>query len=333
MNRTTLAGGFLGGILAIGGLALLAAFPDGVDVLLADESAPAAVDPRDAPIELSPELQKVIEGGTALNPQKTVLLDKDKKRVLLKTRICLREGLLEMLLCKSRTKEHESVITIDSDAYVIHGALLALGATPEHPVRFEPEFQPPAGTQLEVWMNWTDADGKAQRIEAQKWVRFLTRRYYVEKIGPMPKGFKLAKELDLKYDPSTEELVWFGPMTDEQRDGLLALSKEKAFQEAIKKMHADSQPRQMEADFVFGGSGFFTAKDGSKHYQAEGGNLICVANFGDAMIDVSVRSSEKNSEASFEPYTERIPPLGTPVVVELIPAKPKAEEKPAEKAK
>jgi hypothetical protein len=39
------------------------------------------------------------------------------------------------------------------------------------------------------------------------------------------------------------------------------------------------------------------------------------------MIDVSVRSSDMNSQASFEPYTERVPALGTPVLVELIPAK------------
>ena len=116
-------------------------------------------------------------------------------------------------------------------------------------------------------------------------------------------------------------------MSDEQRDKYLALSKDSKFQEAIRKFHKDSQPREMEADFIFAGSGFHEAKDGTKLYMAEGGNLICVANFGDAMIDVSIRSSDVNAEASFEPYAERIPPLGTPVVVELIPATEEAEKK------
>jgi hypothetical protein len=331
VKHPTLIGGLFSGLAVA---AVLAALPSqSRTTLLAAQAPEPSADWRDTPIVLSEDLQKLVDSGTAMNPQKTVFLDKKNNRVLLTSRVCLREGLLEMLLCKAKTKEHESVITIDSDAFIIHGALLALGAEPGHPVRFQPEFQPPEGAPLEVWLNWTDAAGKPQRTEAQKWVRHLTRRYYVEKIGALPKGLKLAKELDLKYDPSTEELIWFGPMTDAQRDGFLALTKDKTFQAAINKMHTDSQSRQMEADFIFGGSGFHTAKDGTKHYQAEGGNVICVANFGDAMIDVSVRSSERNDEASFEPYTDRIPALGTPVIVELIPAKskPSPDKEPAGK--
>ncbi|MBX3441977.1 MAG: hypothetical protein KF774_06200 [Planctomyces sp.] len=290
-----------------------------------DEAAP----PKE--FALPEPLQPLFKGTTSLNPQGTVALDKQEGRVLLKTRVCLREGLLEMLLCKSRTKEHESILTVDSDAYVIHAGLLAIGAKSGTPVRFQPDFQPPQGDALEVWLNWVDESGKAQRIEAQQWVRGLTRRYYVEKIGPLPQGLKLPKESDLKYDAAEQELIWFGPMTDAKRDELLKLSTGEAYQKAIRAMHADSQVRGMEADFVFAGSGFHESQDGTKWYQAEAGNLICVANFGDAMIDVSIRSSDVNSEASFEPWTERVPPLGTPVVVELRPAAMDDDKQAAQK--
>lgn len=281
------------------------------------------------PVEVPKELESMFEGATPVNPQKSVYLDKADNRLLLKTRVCLREGLLEMLICKAKTKEHESILSVDTEAYVVHASLVALGAKAEHPVRFRPEYQPPKGDKIDIWLNWVDAAGKKHRVEAQTLVRGMTRRYFVEPLESLPEGLTLPKDLELKYDPNRKEIFWFGTMTQDQLDSLLKLSKDETFQKILRKIHKDSQSRQMQADFIFGGSGFYKSKDGTNYYQAEGGNLVCVANFGDAMIDVSIRSSEVNSEASFEPYTERVPPLGTAVVVELIPAKADSEKKEA----
>jgi hypothetical protein len=287
-----------------------------------DETAPAANEPAEP-------LEERVGKATALNTQKSVLIDKANGRLYLKTKVCLREGLLEMFLCKAKSKEHESIVSIDSNADIIHGGLLALGAKAVHPVQFQPTYSPPEGSKIDVWANWTDADGKAHRMRAQDWIRGLTRRYYSEKIGPLPAGLEIPKDSDLKYIAIDEELIWFGPMSDEQQEKLLNLSKNEAYQKAIKKFHDASQFKPMTADFVFGGSGFHEAKDGTRWYKAEAGNLICVANFSDAMIDVSIRSSDVNAEASFEPYTDRIPPVGTPVIVELVPELDAKEKEPA----
>jgi hypothetical protein len=76
----------------------------------------------------------------------------------------------------------------------------------------------------------------------------------------------------------------------------------------------------LEHSWVFGGSGFWTDEaSGNKHYQAEAGDLICVSNFPTAMLDLPIESSDKAGLLSFEPYTERIPPLGTPVTIVLKP--------------
>ena len=76
----------------------------------------------------------------------------------------------------------------------------------------------------------------------------------------------------------------------------------------------------MKADWVFAGSGFYTDEDtGKKFYLAEDGDLICVANFAGATVDVSVESSSQGEGLLFEAFTERIPPKGTPVTLELIP--------------
>lgn len=83
--------------------------------------------------------------------------------------------------------------------------------------------------------------------------------------------------------------------------------------------------KPMEFPFVFGGSSFWTDPDTKKqHYQAEGGDFVCVSNFGTAMLDIPVRSSQSNEELEFEAFTEKIPPLGAPVRLVFRP-KLKAE--------
>ena len=52
---------------------------------------------------------------------------------------------------------------------------------------------------------------------------------------------------------------------------------------------------------------------------ANGGDVICVSNFEDAMLDLPINSSKNNDELAFEAFTERIPPIGTPVTVILEP--------------
>lgn len=258
----------------------------------------------------------------ALNPEQTVLLDKPNQRLLLKAEICLREGVLEMLLCGAQTKEHESILTIHAQAHVIHAGLLALGAKPGRPVQFQPEYKPPQGQRIEIFVSWKDEHGKLQRRRAKEWVRHVTYRYFDAKLSKVPPGVVLDQTSDdgLRYDEMNQLLLFFGTMSNEQRDTFLAMSPDPEYQQAIKKMHQESQSKQMAAHFVFAGSMISKLEDGTNYYLAEGGSYICVANFADAMIDVDIESSASDSRGrSFEPWTERIPPVGTPVTVELIP--------------
>jgi hypothetical protein len=224
-----------------------------------------------------------------------------------------------MLLCKAQTKEHESVLAVDADAYVIHAALLAVGAETGTPVRFTPEFQPPTGQQIDLFVLWQDAEGMSHRVPAQQWVRHITRRYYEEPLNAWPAGIELPEDLDIRYDENNKLVLWFGTLTEAQRDRILALSDDPQWTAAFEKIHRDSQPREMDATFVFAGSGFYTDDEGKRWYQAESGNVICVANFGDAMIDVAAESSADGAGLLFEPYTERVPELGTEVILEMVP--------------
>lgn len=88
-------------------------------------------------------------------------------------------------------------------------------------------------------------------------------------------------------------------------------------QEWIKSLKTE---KEMELDWVFAGSGFWKDEDtGESHYQADGGDFICVSNFPTAMLDLPVASSQSNDALSFTAFTERIPARGTKVRLVLRP--------------
>jgi hypothetical protein len=82
----------------------------------------------------------------------------------------------------------------------------------------------------------------------------------------------------------------------------------------------------MTYGWVFAGSGFWkNEQTGKEEYLAENGDLICVSNFSDAVLDLPVLSPQANNALLFEAFTERIPPMGTTVTVVLTP---RSETKP-----
>ena len=111
------------------------------------------------------------EGAKPMPKPNRTWIDTKEKVVLVDGYVSLREGMLEMFACPVGTKEHESVVAVYSWAQVVHAALLALGAEPGTPVKFEPEFKPPTGTEIEIEVRWLDEDGKWQSAKAQDWIR------------------------------------------------------------------------------------------------------------------------------------------------------------------
>src|SRR5689334_17411916 len=57
-------------------------------------------------------------------------IDGTTKRVIIESKVCLRQGSLEQLLTRKRTKEHEAILVADCDASKIHAALLLCGVEP-----------------------------------------------------------------------------------------------------------------------------------------------------------------------------------------------------------
>ncbi len=257
-----------------------------------------------------------------LNESGTVLLDKNGKRILLKSTVVLREGLLEMLCCPSKTKEHESILAVDAEAYIIHAGLLVIGAKPGSPVVYSPEYHPAKGQKINIFLQWVDQDKKLHRVNAQKWIKNAVNRYYVKQFPKKPADLNIPRKSKLSYEERVNELVWYGPMTEQQKDLLLTYSKNSDYQKAIKKFYSDSQLKTMEANWLFSGSNIIKGTESGQPdiYAAQSGDLICVANFPSSMIDLDIRSSAQGEQnLLFEANTENIPTLGTKITIELIP--------------
>lgn len=95
----------------------------------------------------------------------------------------------------------------------------------------------------------------------------------------------------------------------------------------LRTMRAQEWVRQvgtnktMEQSWVFAGGAFWRAEDSDKEVFIPNttGNLICVANFEDAVLDVPMRSTTSDVALLFEAFAERIPERGTPVTLILRP--------------
>ncbi|MDR1269083.1 MAG: undecaprenyl-diphosphate phosphatase [Planctomycetaceae bacterium] len=105
-----------------------------------------------------------------LDPKDRIWITPDGRSVVVLGRIALREGFLELLACRIGTKEHESIISVRVKPFLIHAALLAVGAEPGKPVQQTPQFVPPSGDEIEIIVRWNNPDGHRKETLAQDWV-------------------------------------------------------------------------------------------------------------------------------------------------------------------
>ncbi len=264
-NRYVFGGALCGG-------ALIASLAVATHLLAQDDkppSTPAAPKPAveqpavEKPAADSPVIPDDPQPAELVRLSKTgeIWLDKKRKAVVIDGQVCLREGNLEMFACPKGTKEHESIVALNCQPEEAHAGLLAAGAKPGKPVRFDPEYQPASGDIIDLYVLWRDEKGGKHQAKAQDWV----------------KNVKTEKAL--------------------------------------------------EFDWVFAGSAFWKDEDGKQHYQANGGDFICVSNFPSAMLDLPIESSQANGELMFHALTENIPPKGTKIRLVMIPRKKAAKSK------
>jgi putative membrane-bound dehydrogenase-like protein len=136
--------------------------------------APADMEPEFVDRRKQPPVFPVEDGWVKLAPDYPVFADLKSKRILVDGQVVQNHALLEMFACPLDSgKEHESVVAVFSNSQLIHAGLLAVGAKPGHPAKFDPQFQAATGTRIRIEVQWKDENGKLQTIAARRWVRSI----------------------------------------------------------------------------------------------------------------------------------------------------------------
>jgi len=104
-------------------------------------------------------------------------LDLQRRQITLQAQVCLRQGLLELLVARTgAARDHESILHTEAMPSDIHAALLALGLAPGVPAHWVPlpdgdgQTVPPRGAELTITLHWTDADGQPRQCDAFDWL-------------------------------------------------------------------------------------------------------------------------------------------------------------------
>ena len=177
---------------------------------------PPAAPPATAPVADAKEPETLPEAPKSdpkselipLNKEKTLLLEKlpnGGRRMLVVAEVCLREGQLEVFLCKKNTKEHEAVVRTEIDARYLHAGLVAAGAKPGKPVQYvnpdtgDADYKPATGSKIKVSIHYRRA-GQLHTHPAQEWIRDLKTK------KPMAHewvfaGSRFVKNADRPTDP------------------------------------------------------------------------------------------------------------------------------------
>ncbi|MBN1393856.1 MAG: DUF4019 domain-containing protein [Pirellulales bacterium] len=139
----------------------------------------AETEASQGPRDLGPPLVDDQDQLTQFAPNQPIWLDANKKQVVMLGAVCRRDVLLEYF-ASNAMKSYESVLTVDVPPFIVHAALLRIGAEPGQPVRFQPRFVPPKGTEVAIEVRWKDERGKVQSAPAQHWIRDVKTKKEME---------------------------------------------------------------------------------------------------------------------------------------------------------
>jgi hypothetical protein len=127
-----------------------------------------------------------------------------------------------------------------------------------------------------------------------------------------------------KYQPATGSAIQI-TLQYEEKGKLISVP-------ASKWIRNTKTKKDLDVNWVFGGSQFAvdpTDKQKPPMYLANHGDIICVCNIEDAMLDLPVESTKSFDDRVWEANTDRIPPMDTKVtlILEAIPDKDKEKDK------
>jgi len=237
---------------------------------------PQAEEPQ---VWISPDRGEIVMPGMRILIKKGCV-DVDAK-------VCLTEGMLELIACTKDSKEHEAIIAIEPRAKHVHAALLLIGAQPGNPAMTR-EIQTADGPR------WLDLPPRGQEIDL-----YLVFKNKAGEMEERPINQFIIRGRD---ESITGELE---PEDEENRE-------DRAF-----PTHT----------FLFVGSRIFKDGKNDPVYLADkSGNVISLATFGDELLCLPGVHGHDNEGLVWAVDPTHLPELDSQVILRLKPKKTPAAE-------
>lgn len=114
-------------------------------------------------------------GDSALN-YKGITVYRNNHVVEIKAWTCLEAGWLEQIACSPNSREHETLVVVESVPSDIHAALLLAGFDSGSPGKWyyedgEYKFNQPTGANLTIQARYTTSDGRKIQEPIAEWIR------------------------------------------------------------------------------------------------------------------------------------------------------------------
>lgn len=151
-----------------------------VSACASSHAAQTDADPAEAPGNTAPPVtpddDPIGQLIDALNADDNGLtIDREARVIDITAKVCLREGeFLEQLACSPDTREHESILVLQTQPSLVHTALLLMGLEPGSPIRWEEvedgvRTLPPSGPPIDIFIHY-EAEGEEKTVPANEWV-------------------------------------------------------------------------------------------------------------------------------------------------------------------
>jgi hypothetical protein len=115
--------------------------------------------------------------------QPNVRIDYPNRSVEVDGQVILRQGLLELFACSPRTREHESIVRLNTRPVVVLQALGLLGLEPGRPLRMDPntgEIIPASGDPLEIDVRY-EVNSIRKTVPIEMWMRHSQTKARLER--------------------------------------------------------------------------------------------------------------------------------------------------------
>ncbi|GAA5504850.1 YdjY domain-containing protein [Novipirellula caenicola] len=137
-------------------------------------------EPQMSPAEFLSKQFAPPPGAKRLSQESLLWVDRELSRVYIDGYVAIDRGALEMFACPVGSKEHESIVAVVAKSSEVHAALLVVGAKTGTTAMFTPNFVPPTGQAIRVWVSWRDKQGKYHVEDARRWVQDTETKKSVE---------------------------------------------------------------------------------------------------------------------------------------------------------